>query len=287
MQLWQQAHSMKLTAILFVSFAVLLLVGLYAWRQMDYRSDAREKARLLATRLEGPPLFTSSIVADLPEPARRYFQFTIAEGTPLHTVATISMRGQFAMGTKDSPNYMPMSAEQVLAAPEGFIWEMSGGSGLMRITGSDSASWTRFWLAGAVPVARAGGTTDHKLSGLGRYASEAVFWTPAAVLPSERVNWEAVDENTARMTLTHNGVSQSVDVKVDADGRPVEVVLQRWSNANADKEYRFQPFGGYLSEFQNFLGFQLPTHVEAGNFFGTDDYFSFFIADVSNIRFEQ
>jgi hypothetical protein len=191
---------------------------------------------LLATRLEGLSLFHSSLVAGLPEPARRYFEFTIAEGTPLQTVAEISMRGQFATGTKDAPNYIPMTAEQDLAAPEGFIWEMAGGSDLTNISGSDSASWTRFWLADVVPVARAGGDADHTLSGFGRLVSEAVFWTPVAVLPSERVVWEAVDENTARVTLTHNGISQSVYVTVDADGRPVKVVLQRWSNANAEKE---------------------------------------------------
>lgn len=278
---------MKTTLVLLIVFSVLLLAGLYAWRLIDYRSDAGEKARLLAMRLEAPPLFTIDMVADLPEPARRYFQFTIAEGTPLHTVAQISMRGQFAMGNKDAPNYIPMTAEQVLAAPEGFLWEMSGGSGLMRISGSDSARWTRFWLAGIVPVARAGGSADHTLSGFGRYASEAVFWTPAAVLPSESVVWEAVDENTARVNLTHNGNRLAVNVMIDADGRPVEVMFERWSNANADKEYRFQPFGGYLSEFRTFSGFRLPTHVEAGNFFGTDDYFPFFIADVSNVHFGQ
>ena len=276
---------MKTAAFLLIAFVALLLAGLFAWRMLDYRSDVREKERLLETQPESPPLFSNLMVEDLPEPARRYFQFSIAEGTPLFTVAEISMRGQFAMGTKDSPNYIPMSADQVLAASDGFIWQMAGGSGLMRISGSDSASWTRFWLAGVVPVAREGGDADHALSAFGRFASEAIFWTPAAVLPSETVDWEAVDENTARVTLTRNSISQSVDVAVDADGRPVEVVLQRWSNANAEKEYRLQPFGGYLSEFRNFFGFQLPTHVEAGNLFGTDSYFSFFVADVSDIRF--
>jgi AraC-like DNA-binding protein len=58
---------MKLTVTLFVVLAATLLSGLYAWRLMDYRSDAREKTRLLATRLEGLSLFHSSLVAGLPE----------------------------------------------------------------------------------------------------------------------------------------------------------------------------------------------------------------------------
>lgn len=197
------------------------------------------------------------------------------------------MRGQFAMGNKTAPNYMPMTAEQVLAFPEGFIWKMSGGSGVLGISGSDSARWTRFWLAGVVPVARAGGTKDHALSAFGRYTSEAIFWTPAAALPSDNVVWEGVDDDTARVTITHDGHRQSIDVTVDAHGRPVKIMLLRWSNANADKKYRFQAFGGYLSEFRTFSGYQLPTRVEAGNLFGTDGYFPFFIAQVSDIRFAR
>jgi len=157
----------------------------------------------------------------------------------------------------------------------------------MRISGSDSASWTRFWLAGVVPVARAGGTPDHTLSGFGRYVSEAVFWTPAAVLPGPGVEWEVIDEDSARVTIDHNGNRQSVDITLDKDGRPVSVVFERWSNANDKGAYRFQPFGGYLSEYRDFDGFMLPTHVEAGNLIGTDDYFPFFIADVTMVRFSQ
>jgi hypothetical protein len=71
------------------------------------------------------------------------------------------------------------------------------------------------------------------------------------------------------------------------DGQPLFVAFQRWSDANSEGVHRLQPFGGYLSEFRDFGGFRLPTHVEAGNHFGTEDYFPFFIADVSEITFPQ
>ncbi|WP_424939597.1 DUF6544 family protein [Aliiroseovarius sp. S253] len=278
---------MKAAFLVLILFLLLILSGLYVWHLLDKQAARAEADRLLAFRQAEPQRFSNTLVEDLPEPARRYFRFAIKEGTPLNKVAEISMTGQFGMGDKNAPNYLPMKAEQVLAAPEGFVWQMSGGSGVMRISGSDSANWTRFWLAGVVPVARAGGTSDHTLSGFGRYISEAVLWTPAAVLPAPGVAWEAVDENTARLTMEHNGNRQSVDVSVDAQGRPVRIVLERWSNANADGIYRFQPFGGDLSEFREFEGFTLPTYVEAGNLIGTDDYFPFFIANVTNVRFSQ
>ncbi len=263
------------------------LAALIGWRQLDRRADRAEMGRLIALQPSEPDRFSAEMVADLPEPARRYFLFAIAEGTPLYTVARLEMEGQFGMGDKATPNYQPMQARQVLAAPEGFIWTMSGGAGAMRMSGSDSGTWTRFWLFGIAPVARAGGTPDHIRSAFGRYASEAIFWTPAAVLPGPNVTWEPVAEDVARMTMRRGGLAQSVDVTVDPDGRPRHVSFMRWSDANPDKVHRLQPFGGYLSEFREFGGFRLPTHVEAGNMFETEDYFPFFIANVTDITFPQ
>lgn len=53
-------------------------------------------------------------------------------------------------------------------------------------------------------------------------------------------------------------------------------VFLRWSNANSDKKYRLQPFGGTLSDFREVKGYHLPFNVEAGNMIGTDDYFIFY-----------
>jgi len=150
---------------------------------------------------------------------------------------------------------------------------------------AEGASWSRFWLYGILPVARAGGSADHLRSAFGRYLAEAVFWTPAALLPGKHVTWRAIGDDAARVTVAWNGLEQSVDLHVDAEGRPVRVEFRRWSDANPDQSFRFQPFGGYLSEFEEFEGFRLPTRVEAGNFFGTDDYFPFFRVNVTSVRF--
>ncbi|MPQ94878.1 DUF6544 family protein [Thioclava sp. JE_KL1] len=274
-------------ALWVLAIVAIGLLGLFARRRLDLRADRSEMARLSAFQPSDPPRFSGDMVADLPEPARRFFTFAIAEGTPLYTVARLKMQGQFGMGDKSDPGYMPMRATQVLAAPHGFVWAMSGGASGMRLSGSDSAKWTRFWIAGLAPVARFGGSADHKRSAFGRYVAEAVFWTPAAVLPGPNVTWEPVSTNIARMTMRHNGLEQAVDLTVAEDGRPEQVRFLRWSNANPQKRHRLQPFGGYLSEFREVEGFRLPTHVEAGNNFESEAYFPFYIADVTDIRFPR
>ncbi len=229
------------------------------------------------------------MVAALPEPARRYFSFTIRAGAAIRTVAEIRMSGEIGLGTQDSPNYQPMSAEQILAPPHGLVWKLRAGRGVMRILGSDGfdgeTSWTRFWLMSALPIVRVGGTSDHARAAFGRVVAEAVFWAPAALLPNEHVTWEAVDTATARATVAFSGISQTVDVTVADDGRPTMVVIPRWSDANAARTYRLQPFGGYLSEFRDFDGYRLATRVEGGNLIGTDEYFPFYKVTVESIRF--
>lgn len=273
------------TALFIVGLLALAAICAAGQRLMDRRADRAERLRLLALQPVAPHTFSKALVADLPEPVRRYFSYTIRVGTPLRRVAEIGMRGYFGLGTKAAHRTLRMTAHQVLAAPDGFVWQMSGRAGLMRLSGSDSARWTRFWLGGLIPVARSGGSPDHRRSAFGRMVAEAVFWTPAALLPGPEVTWEVLDTDAVCVTLTGCKMSQSADIALEPDGRPVTVVIRRWSNANPDGVWQAQPFGGRLSEFRVFDGFRLPTRVEGGNFFGTEDYFPFFQAEVTDLRF--
>ncbi len=228
------------------------------------------------------------MIAELPDPARRYFRFAIDPGTPLVTVAEIAMEGEIGLGNRAAPSYLPMRARQILAAPEGFVWKL-GTRNRLRVSGSDAAesgrSWSRFWLLGILPVARAGGNDDHARSAFGRCVAEAVFFTPAVLLPGDNVRWQAIGESTARVTLAYEGLEQAVDLCVDARGRLEKIVFERWSDANPQKVFRRQPFGGCLSDYREFGGYRLPTRIEAGNMFGTDDYFPFMKATVTSVRF--
>ena len=268
-----------ITAALGLALSALLVLLF-----LDRKADRAEWERLAALQPEQPKFFDPEMVAGLPEPARRYFSYAIQPGAPLLPVAVIEMTGEFSLGTKEKPRYQPMEARQILAVPEGFVWSMRTRGG-MPVTGSDSGSWTRFRIFGLIPVGRLGGDPDHTRSAFGRYVAEATIWAPAALLPGPGVRWSAVDANTARVTITHGALEQAVDISLDPEGRPVEVSFQRWSNANPDKVHRLQPFGAVMSDFRAVGGYRLPFRIEAGNMFGTQDYFPFFIADVTEIEF--
>lgn len=267
--------------------ALTLVIGaamLASWRALDRKTDRNSWNSLV--ELAGPARgrFDPAAIASLPEPAQRYFRYTIRPGALLHRAVEIEMNGEMGLGTKDAPNYRAMSAQQVLAPPYGLVWQLEAGP----VSGSDGAlpdrSWTRFWLFGFVPIVRVGGSDDHRRSAFGRVVAEGAFWAPASLLPGETVRWEPLDGNRARAIVAFAGFEQAVDITVADDGRPTRVVIQRWSNENAQKVFREQPFGGDLSDFRDFGDYRLPTRVEGGNHIGTNDYFPFFKATVTSIR---
>lgn len=264
-----------------VALVVLFLVGL---RWTDRNSD-RTIWQILATSAKTPALnYHPDMVKQLPEPAQRYFNFSIRPGTAIITAVEIDMSGELGVGKADKPNYTPMSATQILAPPHGFVWRVRVGA----LSGSDGAtahtSWSRFWLFGLIPVVRAGKNPDHHRSAIGRLVSESAFWVPASLLPGDFIRWEAVDSNTARATMTWGEFTQAVDLTVAQNGQVERVIIQRWSNENAERAFVEQPFGGYLSDFQDFGGYTLPTRVEGGNLIGTEQYYPFYRAKVRSIR---
>ncbi len=274
-------YGMSVVALLAILAALGLRVYDRVWTSKQWRQIASQVSA-------SPVRFADHMVADLPEPARRYFRYTIASGTQLSTVVEIQMSGEIGLGSKVRPNYVPMRAREILAPPHGLVWAPIAGSRLLRLSGSDGYSgeyaWTRLWLLGLIPVVCSGDRTDCARSAFGRLVAEAVFWAPAALLPQRGVEWELIDLDTARATLQHRGRRQSVDVRVDEFGQPVSVVLQRWSRENPEREWRLQPFGGTVEEVGTFGGYRLATRVSGGNHFGTDDYFPFFRARIERIK---
>ncbi len=268
---------------------IVAIAGLVVMRGIDLRADAKARRVLLKAQPSQPAVFSPAMVADLPSVAQRYFLHAIAPGTRLRTVARISMVGDFSLGASPNDPYLQMTADQVLAAPTGFVWSVALRSDEMRLAGSDAYvegnSWSRFWLLGTLPLARAGGNVDHARAAFGRAVAEAVFWTPAALLPGTGATWTDIAKNQTRVTLTQGDLVQSVDVTVDENGAATQVAFDRWSDANPEKTYRLQRFGGYLTEYRDFQGFSLPTRIEAGNHFDSDVYFPFFRATVTEIDF--
>ena len=185
--------------------------GAFLWR----RTTARAVARLNAAVTKSPLCeFLPAELALLPAPVQRYFLFALTPGQMLVRRARVVQDGMFRIGGFDA-KWSPFTAVQHFTAqPPGFLWDARiqmapmvtvrvrdsyiGGGGGMQVS-----------IASLIPVVNQSGKPELAASALHRYLAEAV-WLPTALLPSQGVAWEGIDDNSARATLTDGEVSVSL-----------------------------------------------------------------------------
>lgn len=270
-------------AIWMAAGAAALLGAAAGLRLTDARADARATARLLATAAPPRGTFDPATLATEPEAVRRYLARAIAPGTPLARSVHLEMEGEFLLNGRA----LPMRATQVLVPPEGFVWQARIGRGVRGMSGSDALiagqSWTRFRLAGLMPLVRAGGNPDHARSAGTRALMEAV-WCPTALLPGSGASWRQTGPDEIEVGFPTYPDLAPMRLALHPDGLIREVTALRWSNANPDRKYRLQPFGGRVLESRRFGGLTIPSRLDLGNNWGTPEYDGFFRAEVTSAR---
>jgi hypothetical protein len=181
-----------------------------------------------------------------------------------------------------------MRARQILRPPSQFVWIPELKRGVLRISGSDAlvaaSGWTRFWMAGLVPVAQSGTSPDLVRSATFRAAMEGV-WVPASLLPQQGVAWEQTGENEARIRIKSVNPGIVLEMTLAPSGAIEKIVGQRWSNANPDQQFRLQPFGGTVAASAMFGGYRIPSRLSVGNHFGKDEYLPFFQAEIERATY--
>ena len=103
-------------------------------------------------------------------------------------------------------------------------------------------------------------------------------------LPAVGFVWQTrIGSGLMRFTGLQN--MEPMRIRLDAEGNPTEVWALRWTNANPERVYRLQPFGGRMLEMTDKQGFRIPSRVELGNLWGTPDYVPFFLATITRAEF--
>ena len=95
---------------------------------------------------------------------------------------------------------------------------------------------------------------------LSRYLGEAV-WLPTALLPSAGVTWVAIDDSTARATLTDGAVTVSADFHFGSRGEILGSTMTRYRDVNGRGV--LTPFEGRCSrQYRRVDGMMIPAGGE-------------------------
>lgn len=281
-----------LLQIVVLVVVVLALAVLAGWFLVSRRKRHEAALADLWRRLREAPgggVFDPESLADLPGPARRYLEHAIAPGTPLAGSVELEMEGR--IGLSPGAEKTPFQARQVLAAPEGMIWEAEVGEGWKKVKGSDSygdGMGEMLWfLWNLVPVVRGSGE-DVTRSAAGRVALEAALLLPSALHPSRGARWEALDDRAATVHLAVGDFELSPTVHVAPNGRLLRIEMMRWDPegpSGTPEEVRWVADGFEETEEATFDGYTIPATVRVTKNAGTPRVDTFFEARIDAARY--
>jgi len=273
-----------LVALILVLATTVLLAGA-RWRS----ATAALVGRLHDTSPpENEAAYSSSELADLPAPVARYLGAVLRDGQRIPRRARIEQRGTFAV--KPTPDgWRPFSAVQHFAArPAGFVWDARIGMApgldfLVRDAFVDGTGSMYGTVMGAVPVVNVQGTPDIAAGALVRYLAEAV-WMPTALLPSHGVSWAALDDTSARATLTAGGTTVSLDFFFGADGL-VERIYTPARGRDVKGTSVPTPWEGRWFEYAERDGVRVPTRGEVA-WILSEGRVPYWRGEITNVTYE-
>lgn len=245
---------------------IALLVVLFAgitWRQRETARRVEELRRPANTQRKG--VFTDDDLEGLPAPVRAYFENTLQEGQRYIDSARLKQEGKLRLGDASS-SWKPFTATQhVTVDPPGFFWNASitlvpSVSIHIRDLFRDGDGSAGVSLHGVVPLDRAGPSQELNEAELVRYLAEAV-WYPTALLPSEGVQWEPVDDQTAKATIDHGDVSASLTFSFNENHEVTRIYTEN-RYRRVDGEYEPTPWSGYWHDYQTRNEVRIPMEGE-------------------------
>jgi len=194
--------------VLAASFAVVLVYGSLRWEA----GTRKLRAQLEAAREPVQPETVHFRELDgLPAPVQRYFRNVLKDGQPMVAGVRVRHSGSFNTG-ETTDQWKPFASDQrVVTRRPGFDW--NGRIAMMPgvpvrvhdayIAGEGILRAALFGLFTLVNLRDTGALAEGELM---RFLAEAA-WYPTALLPSQGVRWEKVDDRSAHGTLTDGAVS--------------------------------------------------------------------------------
>jgi hypothetical protein len=257
---WLKRITWVLGGILLAAGFVLLLGSVRWQRTSDGVAD-----RLREQGSRASAAFSHRDLNGLPAPVARYFRQTLREGQPLIRIAEIHQEGEFRVGTDES-SWRPFRATHVaVAEPPGFMWDARiVMAPLLSVRVRDAYVGGRGSMHGEILAVYT--LIDEKdqpeldSGALQRYLAEAV-WFPTALLPSQGVSWEAIDDYAARATLTDSRTTVSLEFRFNDAGEIIgSYATSRFREVNGS--YVPTPWGGRYGRYEERQGMRIPLEGE-------------------------
>lgn len=190
---------------------------------------------------------------DIPPPVRRYLAFAAGpKATPIRYVHLVHS-GRFRMG--EGRKWTPIrGVEYLTISPRFFHWR-----GRIAFVGAvdryvEGQGGLTVKLLSTIPVVRARWRKIDE-SELLRWTAESV-WVPPALLPENGADWDAIDDNRAKITIEDGANRVEGEFHVDEVGRITEFKAMRYRDETK------RPWFGRYGDYREVEGYRVPFRCE-------------------------
>jgi len=288
-----------MTWLLWIGLVLSLLaigaVGLSAYGSKRWADATRTLTnRLEAGRIDekvwppSPMRFNSRELEGLPAPVQRYFRAALKEGQPIIAALTVELVGTIDLSATEE-RWKPFTSRQrIVTRRPGFLWDaqvsMLPGV-VVRVVDSYIAGegLLRAAILGMFTVADVSGGGEIARGEFMRFFAEAA-WYPTALLPSQGVRWEAVDDRSANATIVDGPLTLTLLFRFN-DAGLIDSFRAEARGAGVGKEMVMVPWEGNWSNYQSRDGMTVPFTGEVA-WMRPEGRKSYFVGTVTSLTYE-
>ena len=264
---------------------VLLLVWVAG--EKEGRSLKQKKLEFIASSEQQHSRSDLYFSSKLPLPVQRYLDQAIPAASELIRRVNLQQTGVMRLDPSVD-TWTSFTANQLfITRPPGFIWHAEMKMGLlMPVTVIDSyqqgVGQLQAKMLNLFTLADESNTKELNSGELLRYLAESV-WFPTALLPSQRLQWQAVDDSSATATLIDADNTVSMTFHFNEANEIVRATAQRFRLVG-DQQV-LSTWNGYYTNYQRRDGFMIPT--EAWVSWGDgDDEWQYWRGRVDSIEYQ-
>jgi hypothetical protein len=243
----------------------ILMAVLIGYSSFNFKEKIKGE---IITLFENSQLKTQDIVTeksllDLPPIVRMWLSNSGIIGEKL--ISNVYLTQELQLKLKpEQKTWNNGTAEQYFTIqPPAFNWNISTEmNSMLSVVGRDKFEDGKgemiIKLLSLIPVANAKNNEKVNQATLQRYLAEMV-WFPSASL-SQYIEWETIDDYSARATMEHKGTKGSGEFHFDKDGNFVKFVAMRYKDSNDDEPIKWT-VTATKNEEKN--GIKIPVECEA------------------------
>ena len=264
--------------------------GLAAFGSSRWQASTQvQMARLEAARVLAPEgRYDAREIDGLPAPVQRYFRAVLKDGQPLIAAATFELAGTINMSATGEQWKPFTSTQRAVTHRPGFLWNgrvamLPGLAAHVHDSYIAGVGTLHAAMLGLFTVAEVQGGGEIARGELMRYFAEMV-WYPTALLPSQGVRWEAVDDHSAKATLVDGPITLTLLFRFDEAGLITSVHADA-RGAVVGKDMVMLPWECSVSNYQLRDGMMVPTRGGAA-WLRPEGRRPYFVGDLTSLVYE-